>query len=158
MLYLPGGYPELLAAELSKNTAMLSAIAHYSRSGGITYAECGGLMYLGKNIMDHRGNCFEMAGVLNVQTSLKHARMTLGYRKLHWNGLEINGHEFHYSTLVDEEITAEPALMTNAKGIAVDTRLYRSQNTFATYTHLYWGRQTRIHYPFNPTGQPQSIL
>lgn len=139
LLYLPGGYPELFAVELSKNTPMLSAIAHYCGSGGITYAECGGLMYLGKSITDHRGDSFEMAGVLDVRTSLKHARMTLGYRKLHWNGLEINGHEFHYSTVTDEKITPEPVLITNAKGIPVDTRLYRAQNTFATYTHLYWG-------------------
>lgn len=139
LLYLPGGYPELFAAELSKNTPMLHAIAHYCRNGGVAYAECGGLMYLGKSITDHHGDCFEMTGVLNLRTSLKQTRMTLGYRTMHWNGLEIKGHEFHYSTLTDDGAVAEPVLIANAKGVPVETSLYRIQNTFGTYAHLYWG-------------------
>lgn len=139
LLYLPGGYPELFAAELSKNTPMLHAIADYCRNGGVAYAECGGLMYLGKSITDHHGDCFEMTGVLNLRTSLKQTRMTLGYRTMHWNGLEINGHEFHYSTLTDDGTVAEPVLITNAKGVPVETSLYRIRNTFGTYAHLYWG-------------------
>nr|WP_295928802.1 cobyrinate a,c-diamide synthase [uncultured Dyadobacter sp.] len=139
LLYLPGGYPELFAAELSKNTSMLHAIAHYCKNGGVAFAECGGLMYLGKSITDHHGDCFEMTDVLNVRTSLKQTRMTLGYRRMNWNGLEINGHEFHYSTLADDGAATEPALFSNAKGVPVDTSLFRAQNTFATYAHFYWG-------------------
>jgi len=29
----------------------------------------------------------------------------------------------------------------NAKGLAVSSSLYRKQNTFASYIHVYWGEQ-----------------
>ena len=48
LLYLAGGYPELYAEKLSRNHAMREQVAAYCRDGGAAYAECGGMMYLGK--------------------------------------------------------------------------------------------------------------
>ncbi len=138
LLYLPGGYPELFAGELSKNQPMLDSIRHYCANGGLTYAECGGLMYLGKELMDGKGNAFEMAGVLNCVTTLHRSKMTLGYRVVNWDGLEIKGHEFHYSALKEHGMDDEAAFVTNARGVAVDSQLFRTSNTFASYLHLYW--------------------
>jgi cobyrinic acid a,c-diamide synthase len=139
LLYLPGGYPELFAQTLADNESMRESIHQYCQKGGLTYAECGGLMYLGKILVNNKGESFPMAGVLNCHTSMENAKMTLGYRIMHWNGQEIRGHEFHYSKILAEKLQTEPATLTNAKGITVDTKLYRSQNIFASYTHLYWG-------------------
>ncbi|WAC15266.1 cobyrinate a,c-diamide synthase [Dyadobacter pollutisoli] len=139
LLYLPGGYPELFAQTLADNESMRESIHQYCQKGGLTYAECGGLMYLGKTLVTNKGESFPMTGVLNCNTSMESAKMILGYRIMHWNGQDIRGHEFHYSKISDEKLQTEPATLTNAKGIAVDTKLYRSKNTFASYTHLYWG-------------------
>jgi len=138
LLYLPGGYPELFASELSGNRYMIESIRHYCSNGGLTYAECGGLMYLGRELTDSKGNVFPMAGVLDLATTLQHPKMILGYRIMHWDGLEIRGHEFHYSVLKESFGQAPLAQMTNARGVPVDTQLFRVQNTFATYTHCYW--------------------
>jgi len=138
LLYLPGGYPELFARELSANQPMLESIRNYCGNGGLAYAECGGLMYLGRELADNKGNTFEMAGVLDLATTLHHSKMTLGYRVMHWDGLEIRGHEFHYSSLKEPFVQVPLAQMTNARGIPVDTRFFRVQNTFASYTHFYW--------------------
>src|SRR5206468_3828969 len=54
-LYIGGGYPELYAAELSANESMRAAIAQFAGSGGPTYAECGGLMYLGRHLRLREG-------------------------------------------------------------------------------------------------------
>ncbi|MEO6285512.1 MAG: cobyrinate a,c-diamide synthase [Dyadobacter sp.] len=139
LLYLPGGYPELFARTLADNESMRQSIHHYCSNDGLTYAECGGLMYLAKTLINSKGESFPMTGVLNCHTSMENAKMTLGYRIMHWNGREVRGHEFHYSKISDERLQAVPATLTNAKGIAVDTKMYRSKNTFASYTHLYWG-------------------
>ncbi|MBO9613478.1 MAG: cobyrinate a,c-diamide synthase [Dyadobacter sp.] len=138
MLYLPGGYPELFAKQLSDNHSMLESIRNYCANGGLTYAECGGLMYLGKELTDGEGNAFKMVGGLDVSTTIRHSKMTLGYRVMHWDGLEVKGHEFHYSSLKEPFVQAPLAQMANAKGVPVDTQLFRIQNTFATYAHFYW--------------------
>lgn len=138
LLYLPGGYPELFARQLSGNRTMLESIRRYCENGGLTYAECGGLMYLGRELTDSQGNTFKMAGVLDLATTLQPSKMTLGYRVMHWDGLEIKGHEFHYSSLKEQFMQAPLAQMTNARGIPVNTQFFRVHNTFAGYTHFYW--------------------
>ena len=137
-LYLPGGYPELFARQLSGNRTMLESIRNYCANGGLAYAECGGLMYLGREIIDGEGDDLRMTGVLDLSTTIRHSKMTLGYRIMHWDDLEIKGHEFHYSSLKEPFVQAPLAQMTNARGVPVDTQFYRVQNTFATYAHFYW--------------------
>ena len=141
LLYLPGGYPELFAEQLAGNQSMIECIRRYCEGGGLTYAECGGLMYLGSELGDSKGNVFSMAGILDLVTTMHGTKMTLGYRVMHWDGLEIKGHEFHYSALKEQFVQAPLAQMTNARGIPVDTQLFRAYNTFATYTHFYWADQ-----------------
>jgi cobyrinic acid a,c-diamide synthase len=138
LLYLPGGYPELFATELSRNQSMLESIRSYCANGGLAYAECGGLMYLGRELTDSKGHVFKMAGVLDLTTTLQRSKMTLGYRVMHCDGLEMKGHEFHYSSLQEQFVQAPLAQMTNARGVQVDTQFFRSKNTFASYAHFYW--------------------
>lgn len=138
-LYLPGGYPELFAAELSANTAMRASIAAYCAAGGAAYAECGGLMYLGQSLLDAQGQAFELVGALPCTTSLQDTKLTLGYRVVEWAGQTLKGHEFHYSHLTTHELAAVPARITNAKGADVPVQLYRQGNVWASYVHLYWG-------------------
>ena len=60
MLYLSGGYPELFAEKLEQNTAMRDAVRRYCEKGGVTYAECGGMMYLGNAMKDRNGVLYKM--------------------------------------------------------------------------------------------------
>ena len=46
-LYLPGGYPELYAAQLAENEPMRRSIKEAVSRGLPTVAECGGFLYLG---------------------------------------------------------------------------------------------------------------
>jgi cobyrinic acid a,c-diamide synthase len=135
----PAATPNCLPKHWQTMKVCAKAFINIVSKGGLTYAECGGLMYLGKTLVNNKGESFPMAGVLNCHTSMENAKMTLGYRIMHWNDQEIRGHEFHYSKILAEKLQTEPATLTNAKGITVDTKLYRTQNTFASYTHLYWG-------------------
>ena len=135
MIYLPGGYPELFADELERNSGMRKAINEYAESGGRILAECGGMIYLTEEIDGKR-----MCGVFPLKTTMEDARLTLGYRKVNFPELNIRGHEFHYShTVPARENIPSMAQQFNVKGTLVATPVYRYRNTFEGYTHLYWG-------------------
>jgi cobyrinic acid a,c-diamide synthase len=138
-LYLPGGYPELFAEKLSANKSMLASIKRYCDGGGVTYAECGGMMYLGTEMINKEGVTFEMAGVLDYATTMSGTKMTLGYRVAHWNELEFKGHEFHYSAFYEQREAMVEIKVNNAKGAEVITPFFKKNNTVATYMHVYWG-------------------
>jgi len=140
-LYLAGGYPELFLEALSHNHSLKASIVNYCETGGLTYAECGGLMYLGQTITNEQGQTFEMVKFLDLTTSMVNKRLHLGYRKIQLNDFEIRGHEFHYSSVTELEKMQTLGKIYNAKGVAVSSSLYRKQNTFASYIHVYWGEQ-----------------
>lgn len=63
-LYLGGGYPELYAKQLSENTSMRTALREAAAADLPILAECGGFLYLQKNLEDPEGTPWPMAGVL----------------------------------------------------------------------------------------------
>jgi cobyrinic acid a,c-diamide synthase len=139
LLYLAGGYPELYLEALSGNTPMREKILDYCNNGGRVIAECGGMMYLGKSITDKEGNSYPMAGFLDITTSMEQAKLTLGYRTVTINDRILKGHEFHYSTYNEERDLLKIGEVHNAKGIKVNTPIYRQKNVTASYIHFYWG-------------------
>ncbi|MFT2011110.1 cobyrinate a,c-diamide synthase [Pontibacter sp. 13R65] len=140
LLYLAGGYPELFLERLSQNKTMLRSIKAYCGSGGRCYAECGGMMYLGKSIIDIAGQEFEMVNFLDLATSIEKPKLHLGYRSVRINDTEIKGHEFHYSTCIElENAKVLTCKVTTAKGMAAPCSIYQKQQTIASYIHLYWG-------------------
>ncbi len=142
LVYLPGGYPELFAAELSRNSKLVQDLKDYVENGGKVLAECGGFMYLTQAITGSDGTRHRMAGVLPFESTMDGARLHLGYRCAQYNGLQLKGHEFHYSK-IDESTAGKldsVAQQYGAKGQAVPTGLYRYKNVIAGYTHWYWGQ------------------
>lgn len=139
MLYLAGGYPELYLEELTANTSMRKSILDFCSNGGKVIAECGGMMYLGNQIIDAEGRGYKMAGFLPIETSMEKAKLSLGYREVQLNGKIIKGHEFHYSTAIEKEHLSTVGEVFNAKGIKVNTPIYKLKNVMASYIHFYWG-------------------
>lgn len=133
LVYLPGGYPELYADVLEENQEMRIAIKDFAENDGRILAECGGMIYLTKEIDGKK-----MCGVFPLKTSMKNARLKLGYRKVKFDNFEISGHEFHYSDIIDATGLPSVAQQYNIRGEKVATPVYRYKNVFAGYTHLYW--------------------
>lgn len=133
LVYLPGGYPELYADVLEENQEMRIAIKDFAENDGRILAECGGMIYLTKKIDGKK-----MCGVFPLKTSMKNARLKLGYRKVKFDNFEISGHEFHYSDIIDATGLPSVAQQYNIRGEKVATPVYRYKNVFAGYTHLYW--------------------
>ena len=103
-LLLPGGYPELYAEALSENTSMRSAVAAAIAGGMPCLAECGGFLYLHRELEDMEGASYPMAGVLDARAYRTPRLGRFGYITLTANadtaflgaGESVRGHEFHY--------------------------------------------------------------
>jgi cobyrinic acid a,c-diamide synthase len=104
-VWLPGGYPELHAGQLSAATRFLDGLRQAAARALPIHGECGGYMVLGDGLEDAGGQRHAMAGLLTLETSFAKRRLHIGYRRarlrvdcaLGGAGNEIMGHEFHYA-------------------------------------------------------------
>src|SRR5207247_7207805 len=79
VIYLGGGYPEAHARQLSSNTRMLESLRHFHHAGGAIYAECGGLMYCCRELVDTENHTYPLLGLLPARTVMQKRRAALGY-------------------------------------------------------------------------------
>ncbi|WP_313801330.1 cobyrinate a,c-diamide synthase [Sphingobium sp.] len=122
MVWLPGGYPELHAARIARASHFLSGLRRHAQNRAV-HGECGGYMVLGQALIDAQGRGHAMAGLLGLVTSFADRRLHLGYRRARLlapmggmpSGAVLNGHEFHYSTIV-EQPDSPLASVTDAEG------------------------------------------
>lgn len=141
-VYIAGGYPEMYLNELSSNIKMHESIRDYCNKGGKLLAECGGMMYLCNNIFDIKGNKFAMLGLLNQDTSMEKMKLHLGYRSIEISGKIYSGHEFHYSQISNSKESNIIGKVLSARGVELDTRIYKYKNVIASYIHFYWGEKS----------------
>ena len=80
-----------------------------------------------------------MTGILPLDCTMEDIRIHQGYRRLEYRGMELRGHEFHYSHIVAPDALPSVAKLFTPKGTEAETRLYRYKNVIAGYTRLYWG-------------------
>ena len=139
LIYLAGGYPELYLDALSANVEMRRSILALAQKGVKILAECGGMMYLGKQIIDQQSNPYPMVGIFNFTTSMEVKKLHLGYRKFSLDqNQEVWGHEFHYSTIFDDQEYMSFFQLYTARDKSIGTRVYRFKNVIASYVHWYW--------------------
>jgi cobyrinic acid a,c-diamide synthase len=151
-LYIGGGFPEVLAKELEANGDMRRAIKKAADSGMPIYGECGGLMYLTDSIVDFDGKTFRMTGVLPAETVMV-KKVLLNYaladvtrdNPLSKAGVNLRGHEFHSSKLVDVPADAEFAYaLRRGEGIVGNRDGWLQQNVLAAYLHVHFAQDVRI--------------
>ena len=103
-LILPGGYPELYARALSENEPMRQSIRQAIEHGLPCLAECGGFLYLHRELEDMAGTFWPMVGVLDARAWRTKKLGRFGYITLNAKadtaflpmGETVRGHEFHY--------------------------------------------------------------
>lgn len=138
-IYLPGGYPESYLKELSGNTEMLRSIKEFAQNNGQIYAECGGMMYLGKAIISENNEAFKMVNYFNFDSTIADKKLHLGYRTSKINETTFKGHEFHYSSLIHDKETTINATITNARDGDSGTKIYKKNKVMGSYVHHYFG-------------------
>ncbi len=135
-LYAGGGFPEVFGEALAANTALLTDVRQRVRAGLVTWAECGGTLWLARS-MDGRAMC----GAVPAEARMT-SRLSLGYRRarvLRDNpvapaGSELRGHELHYSTV---EPAGDALEMDGRSGAAPGG--FASATLLASYLHLHLG-------------------
>ncbi|HEY78069.1 MAG TPA: cobyrinate a,c-diamide synthase [Dehalococcoidia bacterium] len=143
-IYIGGGFPELYAVELAGNRPIRQIIKRAARRGMPLYAECGGLMYLGKSLGDLDGNEYSMVGIIPVSSQIDRPRLSLGYRTVEAlsdgpilrRGEIVRGHEFHWSVLKNKT-NGDSAYRVLEKGGYNEG--FQKANLLASYIHLHLG-------------------
>jgi cobyrinic acid a,c-diamide synthase len=140
-LVVGGGFPEVMAEQLSANTRLLDDVRGRVRHGLCVWAECGGLLWLARSLDGH-----PMAGLVETAATMT-PRLTLGYRSgvtrspspLGPPGTRLRGHEFHYSSVTPDgdALELESAFGHQVAGFATPTLL-------ASYLHVHLAGQPHL--------------
>jgi len=144
LIYIGGGFPEVLGQSLERNTVMRKMIKNHAEEGMPIYAECGGLMYLTKSISFGKKK-YKMVGLFDAETQMT-KKMTLNYtegritsRCLISGPAKFRAHEFHYSKIGN--LARDAKLVYDLKigeGISGKKDALSEYNTLASYCHLYF--------------------
>lgn len=117
-VWLPGGYPELHARQLSANHALRDSLRAHVAQNKPVWAECGGMMVLFEQLLDKEGQGHVMWGLLPGKVTMQKRLAGLGPQQLLLDGEQLRGHTFHYSTsdtpLVPLARTSRPGQMASA--------------------------------------------
>jgi cobyrinic acid a,c-diamide synthase len=151
LVYLGGGYPEVHAECLASNRAMRDGLRRHHEQGGAIYAECGGLMYCCRELVDGAGRPWPMLDLLPARAVMQPRLAALGY--VTWRacgdtllgpaGTEVRGHEYHYSRLEPlAELLARARL--HRRGQAGRADGFVRGRLLAGYAHLHFGSNPRV--------------
>jgi len=149
---LGGGYPEYFGKSLSENAAMMEDFSRVCSEDIPILAECGGLMYLCREIRIINdfsgllnGDFFSMAGVLPATCTIPKKRIVTYVKGVtnnnspfpKSNALPVLGHAFHYSTVYPDPGVSYAYDLE--RGIGIDSRNdgIIKNNLIASYTHLH---------------------
>jgi cobyrinic acid a,c-diamide synthase len=131
-----GGFPEVHAEALADNGPLLADVRARIAGGLVTWAECGGLLWLARSLDGRR-----LVGALDATATMT-SRLHLGYREARAPtanpvlaaGGTLRGHVFHYTTV-------EPAgdgLVLRRAGERCPEG-FASATLLATYLHAHLG-------------------
>jgi cobyrinic acid a,c-diamide synthase len=144
-LYLGGGYPELYADTLSRNMQMSAEIRSFASSKPI-YAECGGLVYLGRSLALLDDNVLPMSGVLPLDFEMTPHLVQFGYVDVEFvadcllgeKGTTVRGHSFHCSRLRSlGNLPTVYHVQYSLSGQA-EPEGFAYKNVLASYIHLHF--------------------
>jgi cobyrinic acid a,c-diamide synthase len=145
-LYIGGGFPETSARQLAANTTFRQSVKKEADSGLPIYAECGGLIYLGRSIVLEDEE-FPLVGIFPVRFEMSVKPQAHGYtifqvekeNAYYSRGTEVKGHEFRYSKILDWQGSADQLVLKMVRGHGFrdgrDGLTYK--NVLALYTHIH---------------------
>lgn len=144
-LYLPGGFPDVLADQLTKNQTMRKSVKDSVYDEMPIYSEHGGSLYLTRSIANVEGSTFPMAGALTGKALMEKKLQaldstlmkTINDNLLNQRGNIIHGHEYHFSRIIDVPKDARFAFkMDIGKGIDGKHEGWMEHNSLALLGHL----------------------
>jgi cobyrinic acid a,c-diamide synthase len=147
-LYFPGGFPDVLAEQLTKNQTMRKSVKDAVYDEMPVYSEHGGSLYLTRSIANVEGSVFPMAGALpgkalmekKLQALDSTLMETINDNLLSSRGNIIHGHEYHFSRITEFPKDARFAFkMGIGKGVDGKREGWMEHNSLALLGHLNFG-------------------
>ncbi len=145
-LYIGGGFPETHADALAQQIEFRNELHARAEDGLPIYAECGGLMYLGKELVLD-GKSYSMTGALPIVFGFSKKPQGHGYTIISVKeknpffqiGTRLRGHEFHYSKVLrwDGNDTELAFRMEKGTGFLNEMDGVCYKNILASYTHIH---------------------
>ncbi|WP_459809035.1 cobyrinic acid a,c-diamide synthase [Halopiger thermotolerans] len=143
-VYLPGGYPELHAAELESSDT-LSELGALASEGLPVLGECGGLMAMSRSLTTADGDRHEMAGILPADVTMHDRYQALDHVELEAvdgtltadTGETIRGHEFHYSSAAVDGDARFAFETVRGDGIDGEHDGLTEYESLGTYVHVH---------------------
>ena len=143
-VYLPGGYPELHAAELA-STDTLTELGDRASDGLPVVGECGGLMAMSQSLTTADGVTHDMAGILPADVTMCDRYQALDHVELEATsgtltaaaGETIRGHEFHYSEAAVEADARFAFETVRGDGVDGDHDGLLEYESLGTYAHVH---------------------
>lgn len=144
-VYMGGGFPETLAEGLTRNTGMRQSVKSRILEGLPVYAECGGLMYLSREL-HFEGTVYPMADVFPLDTKVFKKPQGHGYMSssvaaanpFYPISARLTGHEFHYSRCMDtNSIDSFVFQVELGQGMTQGHDGVLLRNCLAGYTHMH---------------------
>lgn len=144
-LYFGGGYPELYAQTLSSNTSFIADLRKFAQEGHPIYGECGGLMFLGRQLVTRDGKPWLMANLLPISTEMTDRPVHFGYAEVRFvedgfaeKGACLRGHSFHYSRIVEHGDVQKKAVIHYTLSGEEHEEGFACGNVFGSYIHLHF--------------------
>lgn len=155
-LLLGGGYPENYAARLSGNHSMRQSIAQSIADGMPVLAECGGFLYLQKELEGADGTVYPMVGVFSGRGYRKDRLSRFGYMQAKAQragvygpkDILLKGHEFHYWDCTDNGDGFEACKPVGGRPY---TAIQYTDTIAAGFPHLYYYSNPEAVYSFLET-------
>ena len=144
-LYIGGGFPEVHAASLVENRAFAESVKAHVTKGMPVYAECGGLMYLARELQVN-DVAHPMSGVLDLVVEQTARPQGHGYEIVVIDrpnpffpmGTELRGHEFHYSKVVSgSSLNETVASVSRGTGTGEGRDGIAAGSVWASYLHIH---------------------
>lgn len=142
LLWLPGGYPEVYAAELEKNYEIKKAIKEAVEKGLPTIAECGGFMYMHKSIEGLDEKKYDMLSCFDFESFKTPKLQRFGYIEVEASednlllakGEKFKTHEFHHWDSTNPGSSCHAVKANKSKEWDC---IHAYKNIFAGYPHIY---------------------
>ncbi|QMV17322.1 cobyrinate a,c-diamide synthase [Granulicella sp. 5B5] len=145
-LYLGGGYPEVYAEQLSGNRSMLHSMRQFAASDRPIYAECGGMIYLSRQLTNLNGSSYGMAGILPFSSEMTGKLEKFGYVTVNLthdcvlgaSGTVLRGHSFHYSRIAEMPNLPTSYRVRYSLSDQQEEEGYRFGNVLVSYIHFHF--------------------
>lgn len=151
VVYFGGGYPELYAKTLSNQRGLISDLRDFADAGKPIYGECGGLIFLSRDLITQDCTRWPMAGLLPLSIQMTEGLVHFGYAEVEFvedglaaKGTVLRGHSFHCSKIIAEGEIARTALVRYSLSKKCEHEEFAAGNVFGSYVHLHFAANPSV--------------